>query len=496
MYVQQIVQKLPQNELQQLLEETPVWQHARQEGLAWPDAVRDEQALRKAISALTPYGAYVLKFQLRYSGGAPLEEEQLLKAGMAAGVMAGIELRAGIRELLACGLLFAVNKIWGERILFVPQDCSSKLIRLFFPLVPEEAEEAGLGSGLQAFGQAALPLGRQLLGAWSELSQAGTELTAKGLLPKKITAKLQQKLKLADEILSRFFQPKGAEEEYPLSAAFVCHTGLRFGLFAKESRRLRWDKAGLTDWLSAAGANKEHELRDWLADELLAASPELYLFAAALNGLPADRWMSERLLLEWLERTVMTDAHPSRALDGLAESVRYWLELMQQCGWLERATASDGSICCRWTLEHQTIASAAEQPGTGVAPQALVQPNGEIIAFPECSYLLRWELAAAAELVEDDYVAVYRLTDRSIQRAVMNGRTAEELQQMLRAASGDAPVHEPLLDWVARTAKQAGLVTMNQAMLLQCEDKQTADDLASNPSIAACLGERLGNVIL
>lgn len=504
MFVGQIMQQW-NGECSRLIE-SPVWMKARQKGMDWQEAIGSPEALKEAVGLLTPYGLIMLKLLLKHGGLSAMEEEKLIKAGIAEGMLAGLEAKAGVRELQTSGLLIAVAKLWGERLLFVPKDTYPLLVALFLPANARPASTGEIDESFQLCGAACRPLGRQLLSALAELARGGTALTGKGSLPKKQSAKLQSVMELTGDALQPFAKPADGAQDYPLPVALLLHTAFSYGLLQRKERVLNWNTEDLQNWLWLDEEERELQLYRWLSAELLADKPAVALAATAAAEVEPGVWYMVKDAARWaetiyreMEEDFGSGAQGQNHLAGQADKpdltpdLERWLNLLQQCGWLERGETGGESLF-RFIRNFGISATKrnVEREAAEVPDYGIVQTNGELIVFPDCPFTLRWELESAAELVSDDQVAVYRMTEDSIRRAVSSGRTNESLQKLLQRLGGRAGVPQELLQWVYETVRQISRISVQEALLLQCNDVQMADELETAQPLKPFLGERIG----
>ncbi|MFD1955088.1 helicase-associated domain-containing protein [Paenibacillus thailandensis] len=500
MYTDEIAGLWP-DEVEAFLE-SPVWASALRQGLSWQQAMTEPEALKEAAERLSPYGRVMLKLLVRHGGLSAVEEDRLLKAGMTEGKLSGLEAKAGIRELQSAGLLLAVAKLWGDRLVFAPKDSYPQLALL---LLPPEGKPSPIpfDGHLELLRPVCRPLGRQLLSAFAELARSGTGLTGKGLLPKKHIQKLVSVTNLSERTLQGLGAKPSAEgRQYPLPVALLLHAGLQFGLLCRTGKALEWNESRLADWLELHVEVREASLYEWICDVLLGNKAEAALTAALIGSLQPGEWFAIDDIRRWILCGMGGSCAWSGDSDsaGLTDKMEAWLQLMNECGWAELGEAG-GLQLFRWTRPVSRPMHSADgdgqdgAAGDGFVPppeQGLVQANGDIIVYPDCRFTVRWELEAAAELVSDDSVTLYRMTAESVRRAVGSGRSGENLAELLSYISGRKPLPSELLDWLRQTVRHASRIQLREAAVLCCADEQTADELEAYPLLRPYLGERVG----
>lgn len=498
MNIQQLTDKLPQERLEQFML-APIWKSALLRGMSWPTAICNKQAVQEAVQLLTPYASDVLKAMLREFAAVPIEEDRLLKEARMRTALSGAECQLGIDELLEAGVLFAVRKVWGEQLLFIPIDCFLVWQQTLFPCAVRPLSSSGkerLMSGtIRPFCR---PLGRQLLSAFSVLAQSGLELTAKGVLAKKTITKLVQAVDWDELPLSSFRLKWSSRDHYPLTVAFILEAATAFGLLHQAEGKLNWDEDKLNNWLKLDDGNREQQLRGWCLELLLPAGKSSSHIAAVLCSLQPGLWYSEREFIEQLNEANLNGVNPHSPVSSEESSAPDWCGLFHSLGWLELVDSKDSlgvEQLIRWKgispLHEQNHNIVLSNQGEGYI---FVQPNGEIIVQSDCPFSIRWELELIAKRISDEQAAVYQLEAASISRALEHGRTRASIQSFLQKSAGDSAIPaavQALLElWSSRSCR----TTFAEVMLLRCDNEQMAVYIENDLSIAPLLVQKLGSL--
>lgn len=104
------------------------------------------------------------------------------------------------------------------------------------------------------------------------------------------------------------------------------------------------------------------------------------------------------------------------------------------------------------------------------APEPLVvQGTFEVICPPGATLWAHYQLGRIAEPVSDEAAAVYRLTRRSVLRAVEQGMTPEGIVGFL-TENGRAPVPQGVASYIFEWSGQAGRLKLEEAALLRADD--------------------------
>ncbi|CAM3951289.1 helicase-associated domain-containing protein [Paenibacillus alkaliterrae] len=492
MNIQQLLGKLSEQREERFIL-ADVWRPAMQRGLSWREAALDREAVQSAAERLSANALLVLKTMLRSFAAVPAQEERLITAVRKHTGLSGAECHMGLVELEEAGILFSVRKVWGEKIFFIPVDCFSIWQQSLWPFQTDPLSSANQEKLINGkIRTHCRPLGRQLLSAFAALAQSGLELTKKGALSKKTVAKLVQVVELDEQCLHRFGLKWTHRELYPLKAAFILEAGAAIGLLQSGEGALKWKEDSLTSWLELDEGSRERQLMDWCLRLLLPAGGASSHAAAALIGLEARLWYSERDVEEWLKKTrVETFMNADLNVRWPAPC---WYELFHSLGWMELVDCcgSDGrERLFRWKGSYS--AHARGSAAVEVNPHYItIQPNGELIVEPSCPFTIRWELELLAERVSDEQVAVYQLKPVTVARALENGRTNKSIQSFLMEASGSDSLpsaFEALMEvWTSRACRYS----FAEAVLLRCDSEQMAELVEKDSEMAPMLLAKLG----
>lgn len=495
----QLAEKLDKQQIESF-ELATVWKPAVMRGLSWRDAALDPDAVQSAEELLSSYARAFLKEMLRAFAAVPSEEEKLLQTVRKNTAMSGAECRIGLLELKESGIVFSVRKVWGENICFLPAECFALWRQALWPFRPEPLTEKQLESLMN--GQIRpyrRPLGKQLLSGFASLAKSGMELTSKGVLHKKTVARLAQAVDLEEAWLQPFELNWLHKEHYPLKAAFVLEAGTAFGLLRTEQDALKWNEDRLSCWLSRDEAERESELLEWCMGLLLPAGGSHAHVGAALTALQADIWYSGREIEAWTAGELGAASPPNEDCLTPSKPAPCWLGLFCNFGWMEVVDGESMDVrperFFRWKgmLDKSTGRQLRNRHAEESSRYLSVQPNGELIADAACPFSIRWELELLAELISDERIAVYRMEQETVARALENGRTRHSIRTFLKSASGGEPLpaaFEALMEvWCGRACR----TWFAEAVLLRCDNEQMAAVIDNHPGLASMLTAKLGN---
>ncbi|MCM3626334.1 helicase-associated domain-containing protein [Paenibacillus glycanilyticus] len=438
MFVKEWSEKLTSETKQQFMD-SPFWIEAANRGLCWENAVIDKLSIQEAVERMDEASVAVLRTFYSCFGAGPVSEERLFSLREE---LSGAEFRYGLIQLQNAGIVFALRQGWGERLYAMPSDCFMLWHPFLFGINKLPAEGAAFAHWEQRQEDAASkPLGRQLLAAWAELARTGTDLTAKGILPKKTTAKLMLAISFTDEDMAQAGWQSANQDPYRPAAAFLLKVSEHLGVLVHEKNRLRWEKNRLAEWFSEPELMQEALLLQWCLEDLLEKKPAMWHIMALLARLDPGTWYSEAAVSAQFLQLGLKEVDWEQSMNSC-------LKLLRVFGWVELARTEGGRML-RWTM--MPLFMHQEQLPAMRPEPIMSEPNGDLLVPPGCTYRIRWELELIADRKSDDQLSVWQLNQSSIRRALSHGRTIPSILNFLQAASGGAPIspilQTSLTDW-------------------------------------------------
>ncbi|XEC96962.1 helicase-associated domain-containing protein [Paenibacillus tarimensis] len=485
MMLYDIVSRLSDVRLNQINRD-PVWADTAGKDLAWPDVQMNREALLAVRQRLSPYASGALETVVRRYGPKPFDEERLLRAAQS-GHWSGAELRQGLNELRQSGIIFTTRKTWGDRLHFLPRDTFPLWLNVFCPLQmsPLDLNRFKLS---HRTGNDKQPLSMSLFRVLSTLYRCNEDWTSRGVLPKKLIAKLCNQMNAGERILETMGTLFAFKDDYPAELALILDMAVAMNWLKETECRYEWNLDELTDWLRLCAEQREALLigsfiyRYALADEAAAHA------AAAMLFMKEDVWYPVSGVLSWLDRCFEDENSKTDPAEKprrvRCESL---LRVFTSFGWIEQAMTPDGEAVFRWLLPPAW--DAERRPDEPEEPLR-IQPGGEIIVTREVRLQTRWMLEQLAELQSEDRIAVYRLRPESVARALSNGWTTGGIIRFLEEGQGGplpGEIIAAITDWTAH----AGKVLVEEVTILRCDSDAAAERLAVEPSVAPLL-ERIG----
>lgn len=212
----------------------------------------------------------------------------------------------------------------------------------------------------------------------------------------------------------------------------------------------------------------------WLvARPFLTATLSHYL--ANLDALDVRKAYTERCTGDFKNETLVVP------LQKLNHDLSYWVvHRLGLLGVVDLGYQSGSFQALRLSRVGRKLLGV-EAPAEVVEPatrQLLVNPDFEILIFPEADEVLSWKTSLFADRIDSDRMKRYRLNRESLKRGVVAGLTPDEIVSFLgENARGALPPN--VLYSVKEWTDGVELVRLQKVQLLRCATPRGADKLAS-----------------
>ena len=138
-------------------------------------------------------------------------------------------------------------------------------------------------------------------------------------------------------------------------------------------------------------------------------------------------------------------------------------------------------------------APEGDVPGSG---SLIVTPDFEVVHFPSGDdAALIHDLDRFCEREKSETVRHFRISDRSVKRALHEGVALARMLEVLEVNSR-TPVPQNVLYSIKDWAKQDGLCTLDEELVLTAPDEATAKRLGSDPGVRPLVARRLDETTL
>jgi hypothetical protein len=370
------------------------------------------------------------------------------------------------------GWIKAVRKSWGERLYYIPDSLLSlltiqyaarvgQLAQQKVNVIQDEATQNNSKSinevrKVKIVREGKPHIAAELLHvlAWmikEGQAQGGLPLTSKGTIHKKMVQRLSRMTVLGPEDFAELNIRYEHAGVYPVHTAIIIDVLLSLGLIEKSHNRMYVSPDRLDHWLTLSWSSMHREIYSVCMDRYGMAKPKLQHFRHQLMMFASreNEWLS--ITAGTLDYDGLEEAIEGIEVEGSSGSsflthLRGWLNVLAGLGYGEVGESAEGELFYRWQIEPEILLNfsndEAENPGKNMI---FVQPDFEIMAPPDVTPQVRWNLEIGAELVSRDRMSIYRITKERIIAASEIGLTAGVMINFLRRyAESGVPEHVEL----------------------------------------------------
>jgi hypothetical protein len=225
----------------------------------------------------------------------------------------------------------------------------------------------------------------------------------------------------------------------------------------------------------------------WLeARPFLDAVVACYLLGLDERGV--DKEYQEHLTVDFSNETLMVP------LSKLHHDLSYWiLHRLALLGVVDVGYHQGAFHSFRLSTLGRRL-FGGEAPSSAASRSILINPDFEVLVFPEAPEELNWKLGLFADRVSSERVKRYRLTRDSVKRGLVAGLSREELLGFLEHATDGVPpnVRYSVGEWT----EGVELVRRVKALLLRAQSKEGADRLAASLERRGVPHERLNETMV
>ena len=183
-------------------------------------------------------------------------------------------------------------------------------------------------------------------------------------------------------------------------------------------------------------------------------------------------------------------------LDGLHRDLSYWvLHGAALTGLVDVGFRQGRFHALRLSSMGMRFFKIDTGPDTGDGPRLLVDPDFEILIYPEAPEEWNWEVSQFADRLESDYIKRYRISRESIKRAVVAGMSCEDITEFLRR-SGHGSVPPNVMFSLREWTEGVEIIRKSRVTLLRGGKKEATDRLADALERREIPFERIGDVFL
>lgn len=401
------------------------------------------------------------------------------------------EQRLALWELRQAGMLVTLQKMWGEKLYYIPEERLAMLQRYCFPFTQPKVEAS---ISIQTTVEEGPGLAVDLFKALLFVAQTGLPVTAKGSIHKKYITQLESMLYLQEKHLLGLDINNSFTEKYPLPAAMILDLMLSLGLIKQGTNAFTVEAEALESWLQLPEYAMSDIIYRALANGYGNSEPANQHFRQIITRPEFRRreWVSISSILDWMEASLLSVPEYRQALEASSHA---WIECLAVCGWCQLGSDTAGRMYFRW-MKPQPQPHMHSHPALDgrLSPtdKFIIQPDFEVLVPPDVPYSIRWSLAFCAELLTVDAMWTFRLTQEQLVLASEQGMSPEEVISWLDAyTEGGLPREVKLV--LDRWGDEIGRTSFSEVLLLTCRNERDGDAIAAHPRLQHTLS-RLGPV--
>ncbi len=244
-------------------------------------------------------------------------------------------------------------------------------------------------------------------------------------------------------------------------------------------------------WMSMPVWDRREDLLAFWRESRVSWDVDVQAVLSVLMSLPDDSWVDLRALFKEVE-PMASDLFRGSLRRRLEQKVVRYLTLQ---GLLLIGEAAGTTVCRLTPLGYALLNGTG--PVEDVQPEAafLVQPDFEMLVPARVDTALLWRIEEVADLVKPDWMMVYRLSRKSVYRALRMGARVEDILSLLEEhATNELPqnVAFSVHDWAAAY----GRIRFATAFTMQVDSGALADELVASRTVGRFILGRLSPTIL
>ncbi len=339
-----------------------------------------------------------------------------------------------------------------------------------------------------------------------------TLLTREGKVYKKVEEKLTVALVLS--------QNREVVQDSPVQHLF--ELGRRLRIFDLDSGRVTFDRLRRRGWRHKPLVKKVAQVFDVYLTEDRGQRWSFHqatlrrLFLEEIQSVSPGRWVVTRPFLNAVVTRYLLGLETNRVrstyeeerqdnfshrrlavpVQSLYHDLSYWvLHRMALLGLVDAGFREDVFYSLRLSRLGHRFFGVERGPDTSEAPRLLLNPDFEILVYPEAPDEWSWQVSQFADRLESDYVKRYRISRESVKRSIVSGWKRDEILEFLRQNSYGTPPANVLFS-VREWTEGVEFVRKQKVLLLRGQTKTAADRLAGVLEESEIPFERLNETML
>jgi hypothetical protein len=378
------------------------------------------------------------------------------------------------------GEIRAVMKSWGERLYYIPIEKLPRLHKVCYEYNPLE-----VSAEIQIIKEAKPGLALDLFHVLAFIAQDQLLLSVKGIIHKKSIQKMEERVHLKVEDLNQMTLQLPHVEDAPLHIAFILDLLECLNLVRKEHKKMVVQQKSLSIWLSMNTEEMTSMLVKIICERYGSYDANIQHLYCLISqpALLSGQWVETEFLIEWMVQQRLVDTSLTHLITTRATA---WVSALAAFGWMDVGMLADQRSCFRWKISadqvlnalfYDKVRSPALELDIAITSKFYVQPDFEIMVFPDVPYLLRFKLLMFTNLIKNDCISIYKLTKDSITQSIKRGLEVREIISFISVnCVSEVPVHVYMtLEQWDREMKRTHVVSHSSAGKI-CVGNSSADD--------------------
>jgi hypothetical protein len=409
-----IIEKMPKQLRDEIISNKPI-EDLVMKGIPLSQIMLLENTLRELFNSMKAWDRLTLKLILGKFATKQFSLSSLLDV-MNSSEYSGAEIKVGLISLQRKGIIFAIKKHWGEISYCLPADTFEiwQNIMMGTDLLWEEIVDKHVSASLAAPNYLVINLFCFL----NYLEHHEVVLTKKGELPKRHIHKIMEKLQWNEGSINMGWIQNVITSSYPLRMALTLDFAERLGLIQRSLTNISLCRTNLNDWLQLSRGEMNERNYSIFRDVFEPRSAGDEQFLAKIHALSSQKWYLIEDFISWLQEY------------DIIIMFSDWMDLLAAFGWIEQGF--DNQARAIFCLKLNQESSNERLVSTD---KFYVQSDYEILVPPDVSFAVRWELTFISDHIQTDQVGIYRLTEQSLQRALISERSIEQCIHFLQSHS-------------------------------------------------------------
>ncbi len=244
-------------------------------------------------------------------------------------------------------------------------------------------------------------------------------------------------------------------------------------------------------WMNLPVWQRREDLLAFWRESRVSWDVDVQAVLSVLMSLPDDSWVDLKALFKEVE-PMASDLFRGSLRRRLEQKVVRYLTLQ---GLLVIGQTGATTVCRLTPIGYALLNGTGSVEDVQPETTFFVQPDFEMLVPSRVDTALLWRIEEIADLVKPDWMMVYKLSRKSVYRALRMGAKVEDILSLLEGhATNELPqnVSFSLRDWAAAY----GRIRFATAFTMQVDSASLADELVASRTVGRFILSRLSPTIL